>query len=170
MARKDDLMRRAQEYAQRNDLGLVKELGFGVHGIVLSAESQIKSGSLPFRSAVKVHERDPYYFRERDIYLRLKEHAVREIRGCAVPEMIEHDDELWIIEMSVVTPPYVLDFAGEYLDWTPDFSEKVLADWRADNQEQFGERWLEVQAILAHLESFGVYMEDVSPSNSSLVP
>jgi hypothetical protein len=170
MPRKDELMRRAQEYAQRNRLGLVKEFGFGVHGIVLSAESQINVGTSPFRSAVKVHEREAYYLRERDIYLHLKERGIREIRGCAVPELIEYDNDLWIIEMSVVTPPYVLDFAGAYLDWKPDFSEEVMADWRADKQEQFGKHWPEVLAILAFLESHGIYMEDVSPSNISLGP
>jgi hypothetical protein len=141
MARKDELLRRAQQYAQRNRLGIVKELGFGVHGIVLSAENQISIESSPFRSAVKVHEREAYYLRERDIYLRLKKLGIREICACAVPELIEYDDDLLIIEMSVVTPPYVLDFAGAYLDWKPDFSEEVMADWRADKQEQFGKRW-----------------------------
>jgi hypothetical protein len=168
MARKDELMSRAQEYAQRNALSLGDELGFGVHGIVLSAESHIKTSGTSTRSAIKVHEQQQCFLRERDIYLRLKNRDIREICGCAVPELIEYDDNLWIIEMSLVSPPYVLDFAGAYLDWKPDFSEEVLADWRADKQEQFGERWPEVLAILAHLESYGIYMEDVSPSNISL--
>jgi hypothetical protein len=170
MARKDELVSRAQEYAQRNALTLGDELGFGVHGIVLSAESQIKTGATPTRSAIKVHEQEPCYRRERDIYLRLKEHDLREICGCTVPELIEYDDTLWIIEMSLVSPPYVLDFAGAYLDWSPDFSEEVMADWRADKQEQFGKQWPEVLAILACLESYGIYTEDVSPSNISLGP
>ena len=92
MARKDELVSRAQEYAQRNALTLGDELGFGVHGIVLSAESQIKTGATPTRSAIKVHEQEPCYRRERDIYLRLKEHDLREICGCTVPELIEYDD------------------------------------------------------------------------------
>jgi hypothetical protein len=45
-----------------------------------------------------------------------------------------------------------------------------MADWRADKQEQFGKQWPEVLAILACLESYGIYMEDVSPSNISLGP
>jgi hypothetical protein len=163
-------MRRAQEYAHRNELGFVKELGFGVHGIVLSAESQIKLSGLRFPSAVKVHEGDVCYERERDIYLRLKDRGVNAIRGCAMPKLIGYDDKLWIIEMSVVTPPYVLDFAGAYLDWAPDFSEEVMADWQAEKQEQFGKQWPEVLAILARLKSYGIHMEDVSPSNICLAP
>jgi hypothetical protein len=52
----------------------------------------------------------------------LKERGVEKICDCAVPELIGYDDELLIIEMTVVTTPYVLDFAGAYLDWSPDFS------------------------------------------------
>ena len=81
--------------------------------------------------------------------------------------MLRHDDDLWVIEMTVVTRPFVLDFAGAYLDWPPDFSEEVLADWRAEKQEQFGPRWAEVQAILRSLEGYGVFMVDVNPGNIS---
>ena len=87
-----------------------------------------------------------------------------------MPKLLDYDDKLWIIEMSMVATPYVLDFAGAYLDWKPDFSEEVMADWRADKQEQFGKQWPQVLAILASLESYGIYMEDVSPSNISLGP
>jgi hypothetical protein len=82
--------------------------------------------------------------------------------------MLRHDDALWIIEMSVVSRPFVLDFAGAYLDRAPDFSEEMLADWRADKEEQFGAHWPEVQAILRALEAHGIYMEDVSPGNIAI--
>src|SRR5262249_4172286 len=101
-----DLVRRAQEYAHRNGLVVGRQLGFGVHGIVFSAECQTEGG----RSALKVHERGADYARERDVYLRLQEHDLTVIRGCNVPQLIAFDDELWIIEMTVVTPPFVLDF------------------------------------------------------------
>jgi hypothetical protein len=162
MARKD-LVRRAQQYADRKGLVVRRELGSGVHGIVFSAESQIEGG----RSALKVHERGPDYMRERDVYLRLKEHGITEIRSCNVPELVTFDDELWVIEMTVVTRPFVLDFAGAYLDEAPDFSEEVLAEWHAEKQEQFGPRWPEVQAILCFLQGYGVFMVDVNPGNVS---
>jgi hypothetical protein len=158
-----DLVRRVQEYADRKGLRVGAQLGSGVHGIVFSAEYQTVGG----RSALKVHERDADYRRERDVYLRLKEHGVTEVRGCNVPELIAFDDELWVIEMTVVSRPYVLDFAGAYLDEPPDFSEEVLADWRAEKQEQFEQRWGEVQAILRDLEGYGVFLVDVNPGNVS---
>ena len=92
----------------------------------------------------------------------------KKIHAIGYVELIEYDDRLWILEISLVSPPYVLDFAGAYLDWTPDFSEEVMADWKAEKQEQFGRRWPEVLAILAILQSYGIYMEDVSPSNICL--
>jgi hypothetical protein len=142
-------------------LVIVEHLGFGVHGSVFSAENQGKDG----RVAIKVHERQPDYLRERDVYLRLKEHEITNIRGCAVPELLDYDDELWVIEMTVVAQPFVLDFAGAFLDHAPDFSEEVLADWRAEKQEQFGARWPEVQAILGFLEGHGIFLVDVNPNN-----
>lgn len=158
-----DLFRRAQEYTKRKGLALGQQLGSGLHGIVFSAEYQTEG----WRSALKIHERGPDYARERDVYLRLKEHGVTKIRNCNVPQLVAFDDELWAIEMTVVARPFVLDFAGAYLDKPPDFSEEVMTDWRAEKQEQFGPRWAEVQTILGLLELHGVFMVDVNPGNVS---
>ena len=109
------------------------------------------------------------YRRERDAYLRLQEHEVKSIRGCAVPELLRYDDVLWVLEMTVVTRPFVLDFAGAYLDFGPEFSEEVLADWHAEKQEQFERHWPEVQAILRELEGrYGIFLIDVTPNNIAL--
>jgi hypothetical protein len=122
---------RAEEYCRRNRLVRVQRLGFGVHGSVFSAENQITGD----RTAVKAHERERFYLRERNIYLRLMEHSVTHIRGAEVPQLVDRDNELWVIEMTIVSRPFVLDFAGAYLDQEPDFSDEVLADWRAEKQE-----------------------------------
>jgi hypothetical protein len=79
--------------------------------------------------------------------------------------MLACDDNLWVIQMTIVTRPYVLDFAGAYLDQRPDFSEEVLAEWVQDKQEQFGPRWADVQVILRSLEGHGVFLVDVNPGN-----
>jgi hypothetical protein len=165
MTFKDELVRRAREYTQRTGLGLGDELGAGVHGIVFATESEGDGGSLPLRSAIKVHQRETDYQRERDVYLRLKEHGVTTIRGCHVPQLLDYDNQLLVIEMTVVKRPFVLDFAGAFLDRAPDFPEEVMDDWRAEKQEQFGAHWPEVQAILRALEVYGVFMVDVNPGN-----
>jgi hypothetical protein len=158
-----ELVERAQEYCQQKGLAIGIQLGFGVHGIVFVANYQIETG----RSAIKVHEHEADYCRERDVYLRLQEHGIREIHGCAVPELLGYDNQLWVVEMTVVTRPFVLDFAGAFLDKAPDFSEEVMADWRTEKLEQYGGRWDEAQAILRALAGYGVYMIDVNPGNIS---
>lgn len=164
----DDLELRAREYAQRHGLTLGRQLGSGVHGIVFVGKSQPQKGAGTTRSAIKVHRQAPDYRRERDVYLLLKENGLTAIGAFRVPELVRYDDELLIIEMTVVTRPFVLDFAGAFLDRPPEFSEEVLADWRAEKQEQFEGRWREVEAILRFLESYGIYMVDVTPNNISL--
>src|SRR5258708_10527805 len=128
---RDSLELRAQKYVKRFDRVIEKELGFGYDGIVFSTTCQ---------SAIKVLKYDPLYVRERDVYLRLQENAVANIFGFDVPWMTNCDDELWVVEMSIVSPPFVLDFAGAYLDQAPDFSDEIMDDWRAEKKEQFGDR------------------------------
>jgi hypothetical protein len=164
MAARDELVGRARQYCERRQLLLGERLGYGVHGIVFAAESHTGAAA----SALKVHERVPDYRRERDVYLRLRQHGVQYVRDCAVPVLIGYDDELLAIEMTVVSPPFALDFAGAYLDQPPAFPDDVLADWHAEKLDQFGPRWPEVQAILRELESHGMFLIDVSPNNIAL--
>ena len=73
---------------------------------------------------------------------------------------------MWVIEMTVVTPPFLLDFAGAYLDWPPEFSSEATDYWFHEKQEQFGTRWAEVRNILAMLsDQVDIYMLDVNPGN-----
>lgn len=161
MTAKEELLRRATYYAQSHGITLRESLGSGIHGIVFVAQSHTNPG----RSAVKIHEREAPYCRERDVYLRLREYDVTRIHGCSVPQLLQFDDALWGIEMSVVGRPYVLDFAGAYLDNLPDYSPEVINEWRTEKQEQFGDRWTDVEAILSSLKRYGIYLVDVSPSN-----
>jgi hypothetical protein len=158
-----NLIQRLQEYANGHALILSTELGAGVHGIVFSAKSQIDGG----KTAVKVQEHVADYARERDVYLRLQELSITQIRGCNVPQLLAFDDELLAIEMTVVSRPFVLDFVGAYLDLPPEYPEEVMAEWAIEKREQFGEQWNEVQAILRALEAYGVFMMDVNPGNIS---
>ena len=80
--------------------------------------------------------------------------------------MLCYDDHLLIIEMTIVRRPFVLDFGGAFLDKAPDFSE-VMADWRAEKFEQFGDRWPAAESILRQLERYGIYVIDVNPNNIS---
>ena len=167
MGSKEEALQRAREYAEKHGLALGRELGHGMNGVVYSAECPNPTPREPSNSAVKVSHRETEYLRERDVYFRLQELGVTTIRTCEVPQLLEYDDELWIIEMTVVTRPYCLDFGGAYLENPPDFSEEVMADWRAEKIEQFGDDWPEVERILAILEANGIFLIDVHPKNIS---
>jgi hypothetical protein len=157
----DVFIQNALAFAAQHQLELAERLGFGIHGIVFVAGNKSKSGN----TAVKVHRESEPYLRERAVYERLKQIGLTEILGFNVPQFIRADDDLLVIEMSIVMRPFVLDFAGAYLDAPPDFSDEIWADWESGKREQFDVRWAKVQAVLTALEAFDIYMVDVSPSN-----
>jgi hypothetical protein len=157
------LIQNAQAYASRHQLRLAERLGFGIHGIIFVAEDNLKVG----KTAVKAHHSIEPYRRERDVYQRLKSASVADVIGFRVPQLIRFDDHLRVIEMSIVARPFVLDFAGAWLDVPPEFSEETWAEWEAEKQKQFEDRWPQVQAVLAALEAMDIHMIDVSPSNIS---
>lgn len=155
------LIENARVYARRHQLQLAERLGFGLHGIVFSAENKSNFG----KSVLKIHRYDEPYLREVSIYKRLRDDGIGEIVGFYIPDLLGADDGLRIIEMSLVARPFVLDFAGAYLDKAPDFSEEIWAEWYAQKQEQFGRRWPEVETVLFALSRLGIHMVDVTPSN-----
>jgi hypothetical protein len=155
------LNQNVQTYASRYELQLGERLGFGVHGTVFVAEDM----KLPGKHAVKAHKYAEVYVRERDVYERLRQAGVSEVLGFRVPDLVRFDDELRVIEMTIVTSPFVLDFAGARLDFPPEFSDEIWAEWEAEKVEQFGPRWPKVRAVLAALEDLDIYVLDVSPRN-----
>jgi len=157
----DFILKNALTYATRHQLKLAERLGFGVHGIIFVAEHKSKSG----KTAIKAHREFAPYLRERAAYERLKQAGVVELLGFNVPQFIAADDNLRVIEMSIVTRPFVLDFAGAYLDAPPEFPEDAWTEWEAEKREQFEAHWPTVKAVLAALEELDIYMLDVSPSN-----
>lgn len=159
-----DLNEVAQEYASRNRLVVEKNLGLGagIHGQVFL----IRGALTPGGAAIKAFYEEEFFCREVQVYERLLEAKVRDIRGFAVPQFLRVAADLLVLEMTVVERPYVLDFAGAYLDdQVPKFDNEVWEAWEADKREKFGERWPEVQAVLADLEQYGIHMLDVNPGN-----
>jgi hypothetical protein len=152
---------------RRHDALLSDALGCGVRGTVFVLERQRATGRM--RSAVKFHEHREPYLRERDCYLRLWDHQVDEILGHQVPQLINFDDDLLAIEMTIVVRPFVLDFGGAYLDMPPDYDEEILDEWRRDKEEQFEHNWPAARSILYALEKHGIYVIDVNPGNIAFV-
>ena len=131
-------------------------LGFGTDGYVWRTSR---------KSAIKVFERESNYIRERDCYRRLESQYVSQIEGFAIPRLIDCEDELLVVEMDVVSPPFLLDFGKAYLDQAPNFSAEVMSDWEEQQIEWFGERWPQVRSALYSLERLGIYYQDVRPGN-----
>lgn len=160
----EDLVSLAQRYALTRNIELCERLGFGVHGTVFA----VKDNTNPGFFAVKFHLEQHPFGRECRVYQRLSETRTTRILGFNVPRLLESNDEFRTIEMTIVRPPFVLDFADARLDESAvDFSEEVLAQWEEDRAEIFGESWAEVKSILAELEVLGIYLSDINPRNIS---
>jgi hypothetical protein len=157
----ENLIRAARLYAARCGLELSEKLGSGKDGIVHAAKSKARPGGV----AIKVLGFDDPYRREKGVYERLERLGVTNVLGFNVPQLIRAEDELRVIEMTIVKQPFVLDFAGAHLDARPEFSAEVWADWEAERREQFEARWLLVQQVVEAFEGLGIYLLDVSPGN-----
>ena len=104
------------------------------------------------RFAVKFHERERAYYQELAVYLRLRDLQIDTICGHVVPQLLDYDDAILALEMTIVSPPFCLDFGGAYLDRPPDFSPEVWADWREMKSEAFEDNWPRVELILAEFQ------------------
>lgn len=117
------------------------------------------------KTAVKCFRRPEPFVREVAAYARLAEQDVQSVLGHAVPQVIRSDDVRLVIEMTIVRPPFVLDFASVWLDEPPEFPAEILEEWERERMEQFGDRWPQAVGVLAALRRLGLHMTDVHPGN-----
>ena len=82
-----------------------------------------------------------------------------------IPHIVGYNDDLRVVEMSIVSPPFILDFAGAYLDKRPPFDEEQWAEWEKDKIEQFEDRWPEVRRAMSFFRRHGIYLNDIKPGN-----
>lgn len=120
-----DEYRRLQEYSARKRIDLLNRLGYGMDGLVYSTKQ---------RSAVKAHRKQESFEKELRVYQILADHPKPDFGGFSVPRMLEYHLELWVIEMELVVPPFVVDFTGATIGRQSsafmDMSEEDYADWR----------------------------------------
>ena len=107
-----------------------------MHGNVFRAGSSAAAGEV----ALKVHLRRGPFELELETYLRLQDENITQVLGFNVPQLLDYDAELLVLEMTVVQQPFVLDFAEVRLDFPLEFPDDVWASWLEEKQEQFGER------------------------------
>jgi hypothetical protein len=153
----------ARRYAELHDLtcDFSRPLGFGQDGYVWQTAH---------KTAIKAVERRRNYLAERESYQRLLDADVCNIDGLNVPALIDFDDSLQMIEMGLVSPPYLLDFGKAHLDYKPDFPEETLAEWEDQLVELFGDDVPRVKAVLRKLTAYGIHYYDAKPANIRLRP
>lgn len=144
------------EYARRRALVLLDRLGYGQDGIVYSTS---------MKSAVKAFRYVEQYACEQRVYLRLQERGIDRIGEFSIPRLIAASDELMLIEMGIVSAPFVLDFAGAYVDETPPYSRRQIAESQRRNRQLFRKRWPAVRSALSTLRGHGIYFVDIHPGN-----
>jgi len=157
----ENLTPNARLYASQHQLELAEPLGSGKDGIVLVGKRKSK----PARVAIKAHRYAETYLREKLAYERLRDAEISTVLEFNVPQLTGFDDELRVIEMTIVERPFALDFAAAYLDRSPEFSDDVWAVWEEEKREQFEAHWPTVQDILSAFRGIGIYLLDVSPAN-----
>jgi hypothetical protein len=155
-----DLLARAERYAAQHNLSVdfSHPLGHGTDGAVWRAGD----------FAIKVFFGEKQYAVELACYERLEQRGIDSIGAFDVPILLGQDDELLVIQISFVTPPFVLDFGKSYLDRPPPaMSAEMLAYIDQEQRElwETRERYRQVQSILWQLRQIGIYYQDPKPGN-----
>ncbi len=154
-----ELEERVRQYAELHSqqFQLEKALGEGTDGRVWFTTAS---------SVIKVFHRRQNYCTELGCYQRLMERRVKQIDGLAVPQLIEYDHDLAIIEITLVQPPYLLDFGKAYLDEPAPYTPEQLEEWRSDWVRYFPDEDLRrVRKVLAILRGYGIDYVDPKPWN-----
>ena len=133
----EDSKKRAVEYGFRvgTSVDFATALGIGQEGFVWKTGTERAS-------AIKVFDRQRNYLNEIEIYLILESHEVSEIKGFTIPKLIDFDDELWIIELSIVSPPYLLDFGKASVGFPPPFTAEQMLEYETERKQLFGRNWV----------------------------
>lgn len=149
-----------QQYELRHQTRLVDTLGDGKDGFIRkTAEGH----------AVKFFHDPDAYVRERRAYLILQQLSLDEVAGHQVPRLMRYDDDLLAIEMTIVTPPFLLDFAAAYTEEEFErfgFTTDVLEEREQHWSDVFGDRWPAVAELRYHFQrQTGLILLDLSLNN-----
>ncbi|MEM8912921.1 MAG: hypothetical protein AAGC97_14230 [Planctomycetota bacterium] len=67
--------------------------------------------------------------------------------------------------MTIVAPPFILDFGKAYIHRRPDFDAIVMEEYRQERREWFEGNWDLVESAVSGLEALGIYYWDARPGN-----
>lgn len=149
---------RAEVYCNAKSRAILKPLGDGTDGAVWKTDQH---------TAVKISVDVANHVRELECYERLKERHVDSINGFSVPQLIGFDNDLLAIEMTIVSPPFLLDFGKASLDKKPDYAidPHIMEDWNTDQAELWEDDWPTVRRLVYALQRYGIYYYDINKNN-----
>ena len=153
------LEERTRQFARRDQFSfqILDRLGAGNDGNVWATSRN---------SVVKAFNRQQAYSTELRCYQRLSSERVADIDGLEVPQLLNWDDELRVIEMTLVHPPYFLDFGKAYIDEPAPYSREELARWYASWLDFFPRSDISrVHKVLRILKGYGIDYVDPRPWN-----
>jgi hypothetical protein len=149
-------LERAELYCTARHQVIEKKIGGGADGEVFMTRQ---------RTVVKALNQEALYQNEVAVYERIHEENLLRLSGFLIPRMLDHDAELWVFEMTLVSPPCVVDFASASLTGRREFPEDILSQWLAERKEEFGTNWPIVRKLMFAFEQHGIYLSDVHPRN-----
>lgn len=117
-------------------------------------------------TVVKVHRYHERFQKELATYRRLAERKIVRLKGFEFPQLVNYDEELHILELSIVSPPYILDFVEVSLGKEPGNFD--LERIETQQSKQFGNDWPDVKRLLEALMQVGIYYDDVHNRNIRL--
>ncbi len=149
-----ELDERRTAYCAARDIQTLDLMGYGLDGYVWKTNRG---------SVVKVCRHSNLFDRELAVYQRLSQLGLQQLQGFTIPRLLDHDSETSVLELSLVAPPFVLDFAAASLGKAP--SEMALPEWLGEKQRMFGRDWPDVQRLLDGLRLYGIHFPDVHLGN-----
>jgi hypothetical protein len=116
--------------------------------------------------AVKIHKNIESFNKELAAYQRLYDHRVQSFMGFAIPTLMTYSSKLQVLEISIVKPPCMLDFAAATVDKPNDFSDEAMEIWWADVADAFGDDFgVAADVFWAMKEEHGIFYWDLKPRN-----
>jgi hypothetical protein len=151
---------RVAEYERRHHCRLLGKLGPGPgqDGFVLYSDRG---------TAVKFFDRADRFHRELEVYQVIDAKGIETVAGHAVPKLVDSDDALGVLEISIVVRPFLLDFAGAKLPHeVPEFEEHVMEEYYEHLRELFDDHWTDAMHVAEMFRrATGFTLMDIHPGN-----
>lgn len=106
-------------------------LGWGLDGVVYARRDPT--------AAIKIHSQEQGFRKELAVYRRLLNRRVEKFMGFEVPTLMGCSEQHRVLELSIVKPPFLLDFAAATVDEPHDFTPDAMEMWWQKVLDDFGD-------------------------------